>query len=302
MKPNALALALVSLAATACGAETLPETPPAKEGRETTFVASRKGEVPAAPSDASWALKAANRASLPECSPETEGRLAWVADEKAAVACDGTEWASLDLKGAKGDRGERGEKGEKGDSGEKGADGLAGADGKDGLDGAPGERGERGEKGERGEQGLAGTNGVDGQDGADAPTTLSSSYVRLLLPISHVNALTGSMYSGTSWQGNAFVELEVRAMSNGKTCLRGIGGIHQIVAPYDTFRATVLETCASGDVRFPVVWHAQHGYSVVRKADGTWSAQAGAWNLGGSGAVWSTAFVPSSTTYSTPAP
>jgi hypothetical protein len=72
------AIAILALAATACGAETaLPqaqdEAP--RNTREIPIPSERVSEKPPF-KDTVWSLRADSLASLPECTPETEGRLA----------------------------------------------------------------------------------------------------------------------------------------------------------------------------------------------------------------------------------
>lgn len=136
----------LALLATACGAQE-PTLPQAQDEapRNTRQMPIPQTTAANAP-EAWWSLKAQSPDHLPECTPETEGRLAWVVSEKTAFACSEAAWYPLDLKGRDGKDGqsivgERGEKGEKGDKGEQGVAGADGADGSDGVDGINGRDG-----------------------------------------------------------------------------------------------------------------------------------------------------------------
>ena len=96
-------------------------------------------------------LYVASSAMIPDCDPAAEGRLVYVADQRAFKACSSGAWETVDV-AVKGEKGEAGASGANGRDGSSGKDGAAG---KDGLDGAAGPKGD------------AGQDGKDGADGED---------------------------------------------------------------------------------------------------------------------------------------
>jgi hypothetical protein len=90
-----------------------------------------------APSDAAQAdrkgfsIAAKTRGSLPDCSVENDGQLAYIQAEKALVYCESGSWVDADLATVAGPQGPKGAKGDVGDPGsvgEAGEDGLPGQD------------------------------------------------------------------------------------------------------------------------------------------------------------------------------
>lgn len=238
MKTPALALTAALLLA-ACGAE-LPQDAAAKDGQERPSQTLAKGQAMPEPEGAAWSLKAATLASLPDCTPETEGRLAWVSSEKTAFACDGSIWAALDLRGAKGAQGEKGDAGVSiaGRDGKDGVDGKDGAAGKDGdscsvTEDSSGARircgatevlvanGRDGRDGIDGQDGEDGLNGQDGLNGSNAtgPTLTSRKWFRVTT-------------RGLAWQFNMLPYISdvfVETFSDGSQCIFGSG-----LAPRDS--------------------------------------------------------------------
>jgi Collagen triple helix repeat (20 copies) len=149
--------ALVALSLSACGAAESPEgarslpspEAPSEKAPERARTASPE---PSRLEPQGFALKVGTLASLPDCLPESEGRIAWVVSEKGAVVCDGSQWMPIDLRGDKGEKGERGEQGEQGLAGAAGAQGTTGTAGIDGADGLDGQDGADGSDGASGNQ------------------------------------------------------------------------------------------------------------------------------------------------------
>ena len=83
--------------------------------------------------------------TLPGCSEENAGEMAFVADSAQVYYCDGETWNTLN-----------------GRDGKNGADGIDGVDGKDGDNGSDGIDGTDGKDGATGEKGAKGDAGLDG--------------------------------------------------------------------------------------------------------------------------------------------
>lgn len=291
MKPIHAALALISLAATACGAELPPEENKAAGNGPTASVEpAPKGDAKAPVKEATWSLKANALTDLPACTKETTGRMAWVISDKAAFACDGEAWAALELRGKDGKDGKDGVsvRGEKGEKGDPGTNGVNGRDGVDGLAGA------------NGANGTNGVNGTNGTSGTTAATLTLSRSMRLFMPISYINSVTATSYSTSVWASNVVVEFEGQTFSDGSRCAEGVAILQQNVAPYSPLRAVSKRVCSTGDLRVGFSWTSTNGHSLVWKTDGTFSAQAGAWTQDQANPVWTAVFVPSTNEFSVP--
>jgi len=196
-------IATISLLATACGTAEQPEVKPER----VSELGGVKDRAPPASSKEWQSLQVADVSKLPECTPETAGRLAYVANEKAIYACVETVWEVVDLKGkdgkdgvsVKGVAGEsiKGDKGDKGDAGEQGIQGLQGV---------------AGIAGQQGVQGLQGVQGVAGTDGIT--TTITQSVSNLPRLVQADNKVIGDVvqYDGslTSYLVNTAGGLRMR--------------------------------------------------------------------------------------------
>jgi hypothetical protein len=111
------AIIITSVVLTACGSEK----------SETKF----ESPQPAIQQTQQWgSLMLDNAAALPQCNAERKGWLAYLKDSAQFQACDGSAWATVDIKGKDGANGKDGIAGKDGANGTNGTNGTNGIDNK----------------------------------------------------------------------------------------------------------------------------------------------------------------------------
>lgn len=116
----------LSLLLQACGTQEQPTTTSSRtEEPKTSVVQVDASDIP------SYALVVSALKNAPECNAIKKYVLVYVKEDAKFYNCNGSNYETVDIKGAKGDQGLAGSKGD------TGAQGTAGTNGTNGVDGAP---------------------------------------------------------------------------------------------------------------------------------------------------------------------